>query len=116
VRVALEIVLTKEMREELQALVSSRLTSVRLALRAQIVLMAFEGRQNKDIAKAESRSRAGVSTTSSRARQASNAICRAARRQRRTSTLLAITSTPSRSSGPRALATSCRRAFVPTAA
>ena len=49
-RVAVEIVLTEEERDELQALVRSRLTSVRLALRAQIVLMASEGRQNKDIA------------------------------------------------------------------
>jgi transposase len=50
VRVAAEIVLTEEKRDELQAVVRSRLTSVRLALRAQIVLMASEGRQNKDIA------------------------------------------------------------------
>lgn len=49
-RVATEIVLTEEERDELQAVVRSRLTSVRLALRAQIVLMASEGRQNKDIA------------------------------------------------------------------
>lgn len=49
-RVAAEIVLTEEKRDELQAVVRSRLTSVRLALRAQIVLMASEGRQNKDIA------------------------------------------------------------------
>jgi len=50
VRVATEIVLTEEEREELQAVVRSRLTSVRLALRAQIVLMASEGQQNKVIA------------------------------------------------------------------
>ena len=49
-RVAVEIVLTEEERDELQAVVRSRLTSVRLALRAQIVLMASEGRQNQDIA------------------------------------------------------------------
>ena len=49
-RVAAEIVLTEEERDELQAVVRSRLTSVRLALRAQIVLLASEGRQNKDIA------------------------------------------------------------------
>ncbi|WP_236466573.1 MULTISPECIES: IS630 family transposase [Pseudomonas] len=49
-RVAVEIVLTKEERDELQAVVRSRLTSVRLALRTQIVLMASEGRQNQDIA------------------------------------------------------------------
>lgn len=49
-RVAAEIVLTEEERDELQAVVRSRLTSVRLALRAQIVLMASEGQQNKDIA------------------------------------------------------------------
>ncbi|MNF82890.1 hypothetical protein D3C84_652010 [compost metagenome] len=49
-RVAAEIVLTEEERDELQAVVRSRLTSVRLALRAQIVLMASDGQQNKDIA------------------------------------------------------------------
>lgn len=49
-RVASEIVLTDEERAELTKLVCSRLTSVRLAQRAQIVLMAADGMQNKDIA------------------------------------------------------------------
>ena len=49
-RVAPEIVLTDEERVELTSLVRSRLTSVRLSQRAQIVLLAAEGMQNKDIA------------------------------------------------------------------
>ena len=50
VRVATEIVLTHEERAELTRLVRSKRTSVRLALRARIVLLAASGRQNKDIA------------------------------------------------------------------
>ena len=50
VRVAPEIVLTDQEHAELTRLVRSRLTSVRLALRARIVLQAASGRQNKDIA------------------------------------------------------------------
>ena len=49
-RVAPEIVLTDEERAELNGLVRSRLTSVRLSQRAQIVLLAAEGMQSKDIA------------------------------------------------------------------
>ena len=49
-RVAVEIVLTKEQREELTKLVRSKLTSVRLAQRAHIVLLAADGWRNKDIA------------------------------------------------------------------
>jgi transposase len=49
-RVALEIVLTEDERGELTKLVHSRLTSVRLAQRARIVLMAAEGMQNLEIA------------------------------------------------------------------
>ena len=49
-RVAPEIVLDAEEQAELIALVRSKLTSVRLALRARIVLLAAEGLQNKDIA------------------------------------------------------------------
>ena len=49
-RVAPEIVLTDEERAELMRLVRSKLTSVRLALRARIVLLAAKGMQNKDIA------------------------------------------------------------------
>lgn len=49
-RVACEIVLTDEERAELKRLTRSKLTSVRLAQRAQIVLLAAEGVQNKDIA------------------------------------------------------------------
>ena len=50
VRVATEIVLTHEERAELTRLVRSKRTSVRLALRARIVLLAASGRNNKDIA------------------------------------------------------------------
>ncbi len=42
--------MTDEERVELTGLVRSRLTSVRLSQRAQIVLLAAEGMQNKDIA------------------------------------------------------------------
>ena len=49
-RVAPEIVLTNEEQAELTRLVRSRLTSVRLAQRARIVLLAAEAMQNKDIA------------------------------------------------------------------
>jgi transposase len=50
VRVAPEIVLTEDEREELMKLVRSKLTSVRLEQRAGIVLLAAEGLKNKEIA------------------------------------------------------------------
>src|SRR5213595_889890 len=50
VRVAPEIMLTDEERTKLTSLVRSKLTSVRLAQRARIVLLAADGVQNKDIA------------------------------------------------------------------
>ena len=49
-RVAAEIVLTEDERAELNRLVRSKLTSVRLAQRARIVLLASDGMQNKEIA------------------------------------------------------------------
>ena len=49
-RVAPTIVLTGEEREELKKLVRSKLSSVRLALRARMILLAADGLQNKDIA------------------------------------------------------------------
>ena len=49
-RVARQIVLNDQERTELKKLVSSKLTSVRLAQRARIVLLAAEGMQNRDIA------------------------------------------------------------------
>lgn len=49
-RVAPEIVLSEDERTELTRRVRSRLTSVRLAQRARIVLLAAAGKQNKDIA------------------------------------------------------------------
>jgi transposase len=49
-RVAPEIVLTDEEHTDLTRLVRSKLTSVRLAQRARIVLLAAEGLQNKEIA------------------------------------------------------------------
>ena len=50
VRVAPEIVLTSQERAGLTKLVRSKLTSVRLAQRARIVLLALQGMQSKDIA------------------------------------------------------------------
>jgi transposase len=50
VRVAPTIELTDEHKRELTKLVRSKLTSVRLAQRAQIVLLAAQGLQNRDIA------------------------------------------------------------------
>lgn len=49
-RVAPEIVLTDEEHAELSKLVRSKRTSVRLAQRSRIVLLAAEGMRNKDIA------------------------------------------------------------------
>jgi len=49
-RVAPTIVLTHEQQSELTALTRSKRTSVRLSQRAQIVLLAAQGLQNKDIA------------------------------------------------------------------
>ena len=60
-RVAREIVLTDEERAELKKLVRSKLTSVRLAQRARIVLLCAEGMQNKDIAEQLSVGRVQVS-------------------------------------------------------
>lgn len=51
-RVALAIELTDEQESELTRLARSRTTSVRLAQRARIVLLAAQGMQNKDIADA----------------------------------------------------------------
>ena len=49
-RIATEIVLSEQERGELTRLARSKLTSVRLALRARIVLLAAQGVQNIDIA------------------------------------------------------------------
>jgi hypothetical protein len=49
-RVAPMISLTDEERSELTLLARSKLTSVRLSQRAQIVLLVVGGLQNKDIA------------------------------------------------------------------
>ena len=51
-RVAPTIELTGEQERELTKLAQSKRTSVRLAQRAQIVLLAAQGLQNKDIAQA----------------------------------------------------------------
>ena len=48
--VAPEIALTSQERAGLTKLVRSKLTSVRLAQRARIVLLASQGMQSKDIA------------------------------------------------------------------
>jgi transposase len=52
VRVAIEIVLSDEEQAELSGLIRSKLTSVRLAQRARIVLLASQGLQNQEIADA----------------------------------------------------------------
>jgi transposase len=52
VRVATKIVLNDEERVELESLARSKRTSVRLAQRAKIVLMAADGKRNIDIAEA----------------------------------------------------------------
>ena len=84
-RVATGIVLTNQERGELTKLVRSKLTSVRLAQRARIVLLAAKGHQSKDIAaelgSGECRCRAGASATPERGLPASSAICRVARRR-----------------------------------
>ena len=49
-RVATKIVLNEEEQAVLEKIVRSKLSSVRLAQRAQIVLLANEGKQNKEIA------------------------------------------------------------------
>ena len=49
-RVAPEIILSDDERAELSKLMRSKLSSVRLAQRARIVLLAADGMQNKDIA------------------------------------------------------------------
>lgn len=49
-RVAPEIILTSQERAELMRLVRSRLTSVRLEQGTEIVLLAADGFQNRDIA------------------------------------------------------------------
>ena len=49
-RIATEIVLTKEERNALTKLVNSKLTSVRIVQRARIVLLSADGLQNTDIA------------------------------------------------------------------
>ena len=49
-RVAPKVVLSDDEKAELERLVRSRLTSVRLSQRARMVLLAAEGMQNKDIA------------------------------------------------------------------
>ena len=84
-RVAAKIVLTDEERIELERLIRPRLTSVRLAQRAHIVLLAAEGMQNKDIAewlgvgRVQVSSRAGVRVTPNCGFRVSSVTCRVAR-------------------------------------
>jgi transposase len=68
-RIAREIVLSEDERIELNRLVCSKLTSVRLAQRAQIVLLASEGKQNKEIAEQLGIGRVQVSRWRERYRQ-----------------------------------------------
>jgi FixJ family two-component response regulator len=84
-RVAPAIELTEEQEGELTRLARSKRTSVRLAQRAQIVLLAAQGLQNKDIAEQLGIGRVQVARWrerySSLGSKASNATCRAARRR-----------------------------------
>jgi FixJ family two-component response regulator len=87
VRVAPAIELSQEEEAELIRLAHSKATSVRLAQRARIVLLAAQGLQNKEIAEQLGIGRvqvgAGASATSSPDWRASSATCRAARRRSR---------------------------------
>jgi len=60
-RVAPDIVLTDDEKAQLERLIRSRLTSVRLVQRARIVLLAAAGKQNKEIAAALAIGRVQVS-------------------------------------------------------
>jgi DNA-binding CsgD family transcriptional regulator len=84
-RVAPAIELTDEQEVELTRLARSKRTSVRLAQRAQIVLLAAQGLQNKDIAEQLGIGRVQVARWRERFWspdfKALNAICRAARRR-----------------------------------
>ena len=86
-RVAPEIVLTSEEHTELTKLARSKLSSVRLAQRARIVLLAAEGMQNKTIAQQLGVGRVQVarcvSGTPSRDLPASSVTCRAVRHRPR---------------------------------
>lgn len=85
VRVAPVVELSEEQRAELTRLARSKRTSVRLAQRARIVLLAAQGLQNKDIAAelgvGAYKSPVGASATLSLVLRASSAICRAAHRR-----------------------------------
>lgn len=72
-RVAPTIVLTSEARTQLSRLAKSKTTSVRLARRAQIVLLAADGKQNDQIAEELSIGRVQVSRW--RARYAQKGLC-----------------------------------------
>ena len=87
-RVAPKIELTDEERAALTKLWRSGLTSVRLAQRARIILLADQGLNNKDIAAQlgigrmqPARWRAGASATCKAASRLSSATCHAARRR-----------------------------------
>lgn len=86
-RVAPEIVLTKDERLELVELTTSGLTSVRLAQRAHIVLLAADGLQNQQIAGqwgiGRIPVRAGVGVMPSCDLPGSSVTCREERRRRK---------------------------------
>jgi transposase len=86
-RVAPAIELTDEQEGELTRLARSKRTSVRLAQRAQIVLLAAQGLQNKDIAEQLGIGRVQVARWRERYLEsgckALSGICRAARRRSR---------------------------------
>ncbi len=84
-RVAPEVVLSDEERADLTGLVRSKLTSVRLAQRARIVLLAADRAQNKEIAEQLDIGRVQVARWRERFVQARlsgiERTCRAARRR-----------------------------------
>ena len=85
-RVALAISLTDEQERELTRLARSKRTSVRLAQRAQIVLLSAQGLQNKDLAEQLGIGRVQVARWRARYLEsglegASSVTCRAARRR-----------------------------------
>jgi len=87
VRIATEIILTKEQRERLTKLTNSSLTSVRLALRARIVLLSADGLQNANIAENLNVGRVQVSRWRNRyaatGLQGLSVICRVAGQRRK---------------------------------
>lgn len=118
-RVAVTIELTDEQEGELTRLARSKRTSVRLAQRAQIVLLAAQGLQNKDIAQQLGIGRVQVARW--RERYLESGLQGIERDLPRGAPALKVdvaklvelttTPNPSRSSGQKAPPKSCKRSF-----